>query len=75
MVVAGLALLICGWALIYLLSLALIGWVLGAAFSYAGERRTARRGLPHLRLARAVIVISTLPVVIFTRIPIVANRA
>ena len=50
-------------------------WLLGAAFSYAGERKAVRYDLPHLWLARAGIAISTLPVLIFTGIVLYANLA
>ena len=71
--VAGFTLSICGWALIWLFPFAFICWLLGAAFSYAGERGAVRHGLPHLWLARASIAISVLPVVIFTGIVLNAN--
>lgn len=73
--VAGFALSIFGWALIWLFPFAFICWVLGAAFSFAGERGAARRGLPYLWLARAGITISILPIAIFTTILLVANHA
>ncbi len=75
MAVAGFALSVFGWALIWLFPFAFICWVLGAAFSFAGERGAVRRGLPHLWLARAGATISILPIVIFTTVLLVANHA
>ena len=75
MAVAGFALSIIGWALIWLFPFAFICWVLGAAFSYAGARGAVRRGLPRLWLARAGITISVLPIAIFTTVLLVANHA
>ena len=73
--VAGFALSIFGWALIWLFPFAFICWALGAAFSFAGERGAVRRGLPRLWLARAGVIISILPIAIFTTILLVANHA
>ena len=75
MAVAGFALSIIGWALIWLFPFAFICWMLGTAFSYAGERGAVRRGLPHLCLARAGITISALSIITFTTILLVANHA
>lgn len=73
MAVAGFVLSIIGWALIWLFPFALICWVLGAAFSYAGERGTVRRCLPHLWLARAGVTISILSIAALTTVLLVAN--
>ena len=75
MAVTGFTLSIIGWALIWIFPYAFICWLLGAAFSYAGERKAVRYDLPHLWLARAGIAISTLPVLIFTGIVLYANLA
>ena len=75
MAAAGFALSISGWALTGLFPFALICWVLGAAFSHAGKRGAASRGLPQLWLARAGITISILPIATFTTILLVANHA
>lgn len=74
MAVAGFALSIFGWALIWLFPFAFICWVLGAAFSYAAKRGAVIRGMPHLWLARAGIAISILPIATFTTILLVANH-
>ena len=73
MAVAGFALSVFGWALIWLFPFAFICWVLGAAFASTGERGAVRHGLPHLRLARAGITISILSVVIFIGFLLYAN--
>ena len=75
MAVAGFALSILGWALILLFPFAFICWMLGAAFSFQGERGAVRRGLPRLWLARAGIAISILPIAAFTTILLVGNYA
>ncbi len=75
MAVTGFTLSIIGWALIWIFPYAFICWLLGAAFSYAGERKAVRYDLPYLWLARAGIAISTLPVLIFTGIVLYANLA
>ena len=75
MAVAGFALSIIGWALIWLFPFAFICWVLGTAFSYTGARGAVHRGLPRLWLARAGITISVLPIAIFTTVLLVANHA
>ncbi len=75
MAVAGFVLSIIGWALIWIFPYALICWLLGAAFSYSGERSAVRYRLPHLWLARTGIAISVLPVIVFAGIVLYANLA
>ena len=75
MAMAGFALSIIGWVSIWLFPFASICWVMGAAFSFAGKRRAARRGLPQLWLARAGFTISALSIITFTTILLVANHA
>lgn len=72
--VTGFSLSIIGWELIWLFPFAFICYVPGAAFSCTGERRSVRRGLPRLWLARAGISISILSIAIFATILLVANH-
>ncbi len=73
MALTGFALSALGWALIWIFPFAFICWLLGAAFSYAGERKAVRHGVPCLWLARAGITISILPIAFFIGILLHAN--
>ena len=75
MAITGFSLSIFGWALIWLFPFAINCWLLGAAFSNAGEREAVRRGLPHLWLARAGVTISILPTATFTIVLLVTKHA